>query len=809
MSLEEEAHPSGKNPRRLEKLCAEQFANDIALKALPFIELYFCDRELIQEFLAPNPNFLLNQLLRLKAYFWDDTYQWLGHKGSFLRSIVNTAIADVLDYHSEVTEGTRSLQIFTVFTFQLLFQCEAGRISTRKYFVIDPVSRNLQGFLKIVGPLQIRALYSSSIVFNEVGSFALLLKHSPGLKFIQLHRSYNEAILENLQGLCPTIEDIELEITACEDCENIEESLCKTFFSSLSIKEIIKRIIIRQHIDLSFPNLKNVVFYTLDEYRGPSLNWLVFFLKYLYPELKAKWFCSIDGVSLIPSIIQSGVWCPFFAKDELYRMSLDGVAFHLEDSDEEYSTSNDLCLQLFLQCNYIFIDFNGHEDIGIPNFIEALLKKFKCHSLKLSYSITDSEHLGSAFQGIGVILKELYLNGPLFTLRDGEQLYAILNSCINLKILSINLDLIYRHFLESVNELSNLEVLSFKISNYPLWNYFPYREPRVGGYLRERVKNFMTRNSIREDLPAYLNSPSQSLDFLMQNSQNVFTNYGNTADFHGEPYNPYYPSTGFSSVVKCLSQLQEEESAKEKTFGPDPLRYDLSSSGSGFFIYDEDSDDDEECASATVTPSVCPGDKILSFYGNAKYGFPHSHKYETMVYKAKCHEKPQTSQYKENMAGEASLLSEGISYFQDTVVKLDRGNFGINLKQTENELKQWRLDMDYGAPVALLETLIKSSPNLKVLEIPDLRITDPFYIFDTHNILTSLSQVHTLHLTCQFTTPLVQSLVKLISLETLRIDTSYGIDNFLRFKKKLRRTNLMVESGGSLVYPGSKFSTSD
>ncbi|XP_066988760.1 uncharacterized protein [Macrobrachium rosenbergii] len=800
MNLEEE-YPAGKAPRRLEKLCAEEFANGIALRALPLIELYFCDSQKIPDLTVPSSDFLLNYLLRLKTFFWDGTYPWLGYKGSFVRIIVNEAIADILDYHSEVMEGARYLQIFTLFTFQLLFQLEAGKISTRNYFVIDAVSRKLQRFLEVVGPLPITSLYSSCIIFHEAESFALLLKYSPNLKFIQLHKSYNEAVLEKLQVFCPTIEDIEIDITSCEDCVNVEESLCKTFFRALNKKQIIKRITKRQLVDLSFPNLKTVLFYSSDEYRGPSLNWLVFFLKYLCPELKTKWFCSIDEVSLMPSILKSGIWCPFFVKEAQSSMSLDGLAFHLEDSDGDDPTSHEFCLQLFLQCNYIFIDFNGHEDIRLPNFVEVLLKKFKCHGLKLLYSIADSERLASTFQGIGSALKELYLDGPLFTLRDGEQLYSILNSCPNLNVLSLRLDLIYRHFMERLNELTNLEVLSVKVSNFPLWNHFPYNERRVHRYLRERTQNFMSRHSIREDLPAYLYSPGQSLDYVFHCFRDTLENDEESGDF-------LYPSVDINPWFKSLSHSSRTESL-ETLFGPGPLRYDLSSTGSGFYTYEEKSDD-EDCSPGPSFLSVKRGKEIFSFFGNAKYGYStNQHQKPEDMAQGKSDMKSKTTQHIENINVEPTLPSIGAFNFRKTLRPGGTSSYGTDLKQIENELKQWRLDMDYGAPAALLDTLIHSSPNLKVLEIPDLRLTDPFHICRRHNLLSSLSKVHTLHLTCQFTTPLVYSLVKLISLKKLRIDISQGVDNFLRFKRKLRTTDLVIESGGSMVYPGSNFALSD
>ncbi|XP_064098707.1 uncharacterized protein LOC135209882 [Macrobrachium nipponense] len=803
MNLEED-YPAGKTPRRLEKLCAEKFANDIALRALPLIELYFCFSKTIPGLTVPSYDFLLNDLLRLKTFFWDGTYPWLGYKGSFVRKMVNEAIADILDYHTEIMEGARYLQVFTLFTFQLLFQLEAGRISTRRYFVINPVSGKLQRFLEVVGPFSIRALYSSCIIFHEAETFALLLKYSPNLKFIQLHRSYNEAVLEKLQVFCPTIEDIEIDITSCEDCENVEESLCKTFFRALDKRQIIKRITKQQRVDLSFPNLKTALFYSSDEHRGPSLNWLVFFLKYLCPELKTKWCCSIDEVSLMPSILKSGIWCPFFVKEAKSRMSLDGLAFHLEDSEGDDPTPHEFCLQLFLQCNYIFIDFNGHEDVRLPNFVEVLLRKFKCHGLKLLYSIADSEQLASTFQGIGSTLKELYLDGPLFTLTDGEQLYAILNSCPSLNVLSLQLDLIYRHFMERLNELTNLEVLSVKVANFPLWNNFPYNEPRVQLYLQERIQNFMTRHSIRDDLPAYLNSPGQSLDYVFHCFRDTLENSEESEDY-------IHPSVDINSWMRSLCHSSRAESIK-KLFGPGPLRYDLSAAGSGFYIRERSSSSsDEDGSSGPSFLPIKPENEALSYFGNVEYVYcTKKYKNPEIMAQAGSDSKSKTTHHTENINVEPTVPSADAFHSRETV-RADDGalNYGIDLKRAENELRQWRLDMDYGAPVALLDTLIHSSPNLKVLEIPDLRLTDPFHIFSRHNLLSSLSKVHTLHLTCQFTTPLVYSLANLISLKRLRIDLSHGVDNFLRFKRKLRTTDIVIESGGSLVYPGSNVSLID
>ncbi|XP_068237359.1 uncharacterized protein [Palaemon carinicauda] len=981
--------PMGQTPRRLSKLSAEKFGDMLALRALPVIELYFCDDFFYQSRYFPDRTSILAYLSTLKAWFWTHSHALLGVRDSSVRKLLNSALKDVLCYYSEFVRGPRDQQLFTIFIFQLLFQTEAGFLITNGLYPIDHFKKYLSDFLDHLPPVHVTSLNITTLYFAQPESDVPWLRYTHKLRFIKCPLMTVMTVLKSLRTYCPEIEEIEIEgnqvsliegnqVSLPYTCEEFEGDLCKLFFCGLSKKQLLVKATTKEsRPDLSFPNLKAVTFTSENEPFSTILNDFMFLLQLFYPYLKTNWVNVVQQRIMLHRYLEFGIPYPKFVirnnschwngicfslhsvtgfpvidyddirdsdsssgsgdesddnatvadfmanethndvidlrnriaernlngnngdktyvdndyantktkerldscdddvnfndsnkkpedQTNVHRKENDGVADDVDekendgvsdnvdntvnngiadnvdekrnndvadnvdekrnigvaddvdknasnnvadnvdknndenfiyklkrstkddsDNDEKVDSSNGntMCVaddnlsKTIIKADYVVIDFCLNNQVEQSNFIENTLKVFHCQSLRLWYGALESLNLVHVLGQACSSLNRLYLDGPMFKLRDACQLGKVLRRCVNLRVLALKLDLVQDPGLMELNELPKLESLSLKLHNCVLWECFPLIE-REGQEFPYRespltVNQYMDERGMHPTLPAYVHQHDPYYNIIYRNLFNLAGAPQRDAAWDTTSLGQKFGLGEFSN-----GSLERPGALKDNIFGEGPLRYDVPSiTGSvhGFGALE-----------GVCNDSICIHDRrdcaymeepftfYNKFYG---YGIPDS---PTKNQNSKVHFEVNARPY---------------DHITDSLEGLLMDNHIMAAK--ENSLQQWRLDMDFSAPMKLLRSLLSATPNLKVLEIPDLRFDDASILFEQKEVSRNLTKVHTLHLSSQYTIHLAEAVTNFPSLRTVRIDPDYGIDNFLRYKNKLRHTNIDVELGKS------------
>lgn len=874
---------AAKTPKKLYRLSAEKFADLLAVRALPVIELFFTEDPFYHRYYFPNRYFILSYLHQLKTWFWEETLPWLGHRESAIRQLVSQAITEVLHYHSAVTGGPRDQQLFAIFIFQILFDFKAGKLTTNEAYGVDHLCHTMEFFLQHMGPLPITALHNTSLTFFNSSPLAVLLSYAPKLKFIHLAGSYGNEVLKSLRMNCPNIEEIEINVLSIEDFDEIEDSLCKTFLGGLDKEQILKKMKCKERITLSFPKLRVVNMYNKGDYEWQVPKHFVFLLQHLYPDIKTKWSNVMAFENDLHRVLRSGVLCPSFV-EEKDQFSFDRLSFHMWDSYERLP-GNRYFKSRYLKANHISLQYDLNTVIGYPDFIHTLLSKFRCRSLELLYSPAASNQLTQAFGEVSHNLKELYLIGPISEIQDGEQLFMVLNKCLNLHVLALELDFVITPRKRILNRFLKLEALSVKIPHSPyLINlhvvcdhgrrtrtnevhgsanklYFAntvYEMPekhtnaKVTEFIRKKIvhsehqagshqaqgadsamgsdcasSSGIVQNSGFAMNSSYANgSDSQDTDGKhnsddLQSSEDI---QDNAHDFNTGSGYIRMPDNVICNCYECVDCLRDEPQYGTQQYGTpvssgyfmtDGVKYNR------FRIFKRNSltTQNDPRYYVPIKGAKVDGFGVLeyklvnkfkqlgyvfsgyrlpsfAFYGNCNYGYRlHT---SGLVGYGSCAYKYYSNASKKDNGNRGSKLYDHVNQdIKDHLVD----NRGAEAR--ENSIRLWRFDMEFGAPVPLISSLISASPNLKVLELPDLRLADVHALFCNRDLFRTLSGVQVLHLSTHFTKTMFEVITALPSLRLLGIDPEYGIDNFLRFKRSLYQTSLAVEAGKSYVWSGT------
>ncbi|CAL4077102.1 unnamed protein product [Meganyctiphanes norvegica] len=379
---------------------------------------------------------------------WWESSSGLGCLPLILQKEVVSTLSEVLTARMHISPLYRLL-------LQLLLAREAGGATTAAENKYVKVAKEhcpaVNNFLMNIAPFSIESLNTDIIDFEDQHTLNTIIKNSPNLRKVQLNHRDSFSVLDTVARFCS-----KLEILVLANFYIPEECLYKTFFGGVDEAYVISSMSNVSNIRLSFPFLR-VCVHKWGTLTKSTKKFLQAFL-HLYPNLQKITAHDNGGFQtdiLIPDIevlfknvnqnpcklkaITLDVDCPLLSKNNLGKISkLCPEVRHLTVDDWTTSSSN-------------------HNGFIVDNF-NNMIQYIHINSLSLHMPSDKPANYLPILNTFGKNLKALEIQ--LWCIVDADVMCNIINTCVNIESLSVEIWSIFRFNSPKLDSLPRLKRLS-------------------------------------------------------------------------------------------------------------------------------------------------------------------------------------------------------------------------------------------------------------------------------------------------------------------------------------------------------------